>query len=78
MATFFQRASLSRCASDGAELEVVLPQGDSEELLEGVAQGSVLAKRLPDSDDIAREWLTSGASDNFSRIDLYIRALGTC
>ena len=78
VSTFFQRASLSRCASDGAELEAVLPQGDSEELLEGVAQGSVLAKRLPDNDDIAREWLTSGASDNFSRIDLFIRAIGTC
>lgn len=76
--TWFQRPNLSRCESNKSEVKTVGLKEDSEQMLEGVAQGSVLVTRLPNSKEINREWLPSGNADNFSRIDLYVKAVGIC
>ena len=76
--TWFQRPNLSRCASNKAEVRTTYLKEDSEQLLEGPAQGSVLVTRLTNSKEINREWLPSGNADNFSRIDLYVKAVGVC
>ncbi len=76
--TWFQRPNLSRCGSNKSEVKTVGLKEDSEQMLEGVAQGSALVTRLPNSKEINGEWLPSGNADNFSRIDLYVKAVGIC
>lgn len=78
--TYYERPGFGWCGArdEPRYLDTGGLEENEENWLNGKEQGSVVVKRHPDSKSIAREWIGTDKADDWARIDLHVKALGTC
>ena len=76
--TMYWTSSNSICGDGESWLDTGGLEENEENWLNGTEQGSVVVKRHPDSKSIAREWIGTSKADDWARIDLYVKSIGTC